>query len=66
MATNSSRADILRMRLKSLYDALHELPSTIPVAELAGLTQVTLLRVEIVHRIRTYVRFLVKVSTTLV
>jgi hypothetical protein len=39
MATNSSRADILRMRLKSLYDALHALPSTVPVAELAGLMQ---------------------------
>ena len=31
----------------------------------ALVAQVTLLRVEIVHRIRTYVHFLMKVSTTL-
>ena len=38
-AANSSRADILRLRLKSLYDALYRLPTAVPIAEGAGLMQ---------------------------
>ena len=36
---NASRMEILRLRLQSLYEALYKLPTTVPVAELAGLMQ---------------------------
>jgi pyrimidine deaminase RibD-like protein len=39
MATDSSRADVLRLRLQALYTALYSLPTSVPLANGPGLMQ---------------------------